>query len=258
MMASQSVGSVTQRPGVGRLTPWPSRRGAFAGRCSFITSLSPNPARLARQLYCVQSWLDVGVDVICVNTPEEIASLYFPPGVVVVASSDLSSGCERKTQRISALINVGIETGKPFFLINSDIEVHGHTEVIQQALDASDKLTIGIRYNYDGEKEAEREQWGLDLFGMTPELAKTLPSMSFGIGLPVWDYWVPYHFRCLKVAFHWINFPFLFHQSHAVHWSQADWRAGADALRDEYGFCLVANCGSFRRGLGDGVKNLAR
>lgn len=237
-------------------TPWPARPGAFAGQCSAITSLSPNPKRLARQMHCLQSWLDIGLDVIAVNTPDEISDLYFPPGVLAYPSDDVTTAYDRPTQRISALVNVGIETDLPFFLVNSDIEIHGHTQVIAQALQAGDQLTIGVRYNYDGASEAKLEAWGLDIFGMTPAMARTLPSMPFGIGKPVWDYWLPHHFRSHGFGFHWINSPFFFHQTHSVLWSQKEWLYGAEALRLQYGLSLVHDCAAFRESLVTDISNL--
>jgi len=232
-------------------TPWPARPGAFAGQCSFITSLTPNPKRLARQIHCVQSWIDIGVDVICVNTAAEIAELYFPPGVQTVASDDVGKDYDRATQRINALVNVGIETDRPFFLINSDIEVNGHTQEIEQALRSfrESKLTIGVRWNFDGRQEAQREPAGLDVFGLTPAMGRTLPSLPFSIGKPVWDYWLPHHFRTFGYGFHWINFPFFFHQAHAVQWSNEEWLFGARVLKTQYDLCLLHDSASFRVGL---------
>lgn len=237
---------------------WTSRRGTFAGMCNVITSMSPNPARLARQMTCIQSWIDIGLNVICLNTQAEIAQLYFPPGVTPLASDDVSTSYDRPTQRVSALINAGIQTGLPFFLVNADIEINGHTQVIAAALAemvwgpsriADSKLTIGIRYNYDEITEPQIEQWGLDLFGMTPDMARTLPQMPFGIGKPMWDYWLPLHFRERGVGFHWIREPFLFHKSHAIQWSDDEWKLGATVMESTYGYNMMENCLQFRQSL---------
>jgi glycosyltransferase involved in cell wall biosynthesis len=228
---------------------WPVRTNAFAGRCSVITSLSPNPQRLVRQLHCLQSWIDYGLPVITLNTPDELAGMYLPRGVVACPSSDLATIYDRQTQRISAMINVGIETGLPFMLLNSDIEISGHTDVLNEALQHCDNLTIGVRYNCEGGREPTREPDGLDCFLMTPDLARTIPPMPFGIGKPFWDYWLPFHFKNLGVHFHWIKSPFFFHVSHTVYWSSDEWLRGCMAVRDQYGVDLSNSSGEFRKSL---------
>ena len=219
--------------------------------CSAITSMNPNPLRAERQLLCIQSWLNAGLRVVVVNTTEELSAMSLPDGVETAACDDLSTLYDRKTQLVSSLVRVGLETGRPFLLINSDIEISGDLTLLDEALKTPQELTIGIRYNHrpNEKSKAHLETSGLDAFLMTPELAATLPEAPFGIGKPVWDYWLPQHFRSLGVKFNWIRRPLFFHESHALGWSWEEWQQGADYILEKYGVVLGYGSNEFRRSL---------
>jgi hypothetical protein len=136
-------------------------------------------------------------------------------------------------------------------LINSDIEVDGNASKLDEAIQNPDKLTIGVRYNHHPNKKqrAVREPSGLDVFLMTPELAKTIPKAPFGIGKPVWDYWLPLHFRTVGVPFHWVDSPLFYHEKHRLGWSRHEWEIGRDFLNNQYGVKLGYSSGEFRAGL---------
>lgn len=233
------------------VTPTIPHATRFHGKCVAITSLNPNPARLGRQLKCLQSWLDIGLPVVVVNTAAEISNLKSQiSGVMWQPSEELTTDYDRQTIRVSALVNIGISIGLPFMLLNSDIEIQGRHEHITQALFNLGKLTIGVRWNYSGKLQAATsEPWGLDCFLMTPEMAKTLPQMPFGLGKPVWDYWLPLHFRELYYSFNWIVEPFFYHESHPIAWSQSEWLFGAETLRQQYGVSLFHDSAAFRESL---------
>lgn len=224
----------------------------FAGRCVAVTSINPNHARWERQLKCVESWVRYGLPVIVVNTQVEIDGFNLPEEVTVVACEELTTHYDRRTQFVSSLIHVGRETGLPLMLINSDIEIHGSTEILDRALLAADKLTIGVRYNHfasTGIKNASRELSGLDVFLMSPELAESIPEAPFGIGKPAWDYWLPEHFRSAGRKFNWIKEPLFFHERHKLGWTQAEWEVGSEYMKQTYGVRLGYGSNEFRRSL---------
>lgn len=246
-LVSPWMESATTRCVVTPTIPNPTR---FHGKCVAITSLNPNPERWARQVKCLQSWLDIGLPVVVVNTMAELERMQLPSGVQSVCREILTTDYDRQTQLVSSLINVGIAIDLPFMLLNSDIEIQGRHEHITQALSNPDKLTIGVRWNYSGKlQSATSEPWGLDCFLMTPAMAKTLPQMPFGIGKPVWDYWLPLHFRELGHAFNWIKEPFFYHEIHPIAWTQKEWLFGAETLRQQYGFSLFHDSATFRDSL---------
>ncbi len=93
---------------------------------------------------------------------------------------------------------------------------------------------------------SSREPWGLDVFVLSPEMAESLPELDFAIGRPVWDYWLPMHFRELGYDFNFIGEKLFFHMTHPVHWSQQSWYLGAKWLDQEYGQLLDMASEEFR------------
>ncbi len=223
----------------------------LSGYCSAVTSMNPNPARAERQLLCLRSWLQVGLNVVVVNTAEELDGMDLPAGVTTAPCDDMTTIYDRKTQFVSSLIQAGIDTGHQFMLINSDIEIDGNASLIDKAMDHSDSLTIGIRHNYYAGRrvQAVREPSGLDVFLMTPELARTIPDAPFGIGKPAWDYWLPLHFKLANTPFHWIKSPLFYHEKHPLGWSRSEWELGRDFLIEYYGVELGYGSGEFRASL---------
>ena len=227
----------------------------FSNRCVAITSLSPNPARAERQTRCLQSWRDIGLQVLAVNTAKEHESFTDALKAIVtpIVSDDLTTIFSRQTQRITALIDTGIATDISFLLINADIEMQGNHAAIEDALRVPDKLTIGVRYNYDAaasKRMAYREPDGLDAFLLTPEMASTIPRDSpCGIGKPFWDYWLPHHLRIEGYEFNWMSEPFLFHQNHKLQWSRSEWNRCGKWFANRYGLVLKYGMRDFRESL---------
>jgi hypothetical protein len=226
----------------------------FLGKCIAITSLNPNREKQERQRVCVQSWRDIGMQVIAVNTAAELARLDTGLSRLVHGHVNESTTLEysKPTQRISSILKAGRQTGMPFMLINSDLQISGDPQVITDALAHSDKLTIGVRYNHEPGQSinaAEYEPWGLDCFLMTPEMAATVPNLPFGIGKPVWDYWLPHHFRSRGYKFHWIRRPFFFHERHPLGWSDSEWKLGARWMQQFCGVPLAQSSVAYRNSL---------
>ena len=227
----------------------------FSNRCVAITSLSPNPARSERQARCLQSWRDIGLQVLAVNTAKEHESFSDSIKAIItpIVSDDLTTMFHRQTLRITALLNAGIETGIPFLLINADIEMQGDYVAIEDALRLPDVLTIGVRYNYSAassKRMAYREPDGLDAFLLTPEMASTIRCDSpCGIGKPFWDYWLPHHLRIEGYKFNWMAEPFLFHQQHNPQWSEDEWIRCSSWFSNRYGIVVEYGDRAFRRSL---------
>lgn len=226
--------------------------GHFDGKCVAVTSLNPNPARWDRQLRCLESWQRFGLQVIAVNTREELDRLQLPAGVTGLACDTLATIYDRPTQLITTLLRAGAATGLPTLLINSDIELHGPVSVLDDALNYPDRLGIGVRYNHDAHQPrsaASREPYGLDVFLVTPELIRDLDDAPFSIGKPVWDYWFPHWARSHGVKFHWIEEPCFFHESHPLGWTPHEWHIGNNAFGQQYGVSLGYDSPEFRRNL---------
>ena len=204
---------------------------------------------------CLESWRDIGLPVIAVQTKEEIKSMRkwcnWPE---FVACEELTTEYDRPTQRVSTLIRAGAEQGIPFFVINSDIEMRQNPEAIDAGLSPGESLVIGVRYNHGpgDRRAATREPAGLDCFLMTPAMAATVPDLPFGIGKPGWDYWLPHHFRAAGHEIRWFPEPLLFHESHDLGWNREDWKLGAGWLRQHYGLTIGHDSDKYRLSLDRG------
>lgn len=214
---------------------------SFDQHAVVVTALSLLPHHRQKQAAVLDSWVRFGFTVHAVNTAEEIRKLraIYPQVHDWIACEETTTDYPTATQRIVMLARVAILLDRTVLLINSDIEVHGPRQRLIDALAKPKTQVVGIRWNYwQGQhKSAKREQWGLDVFSFTPEMAATLPlDAPLGIGRPMWDYWIPCHFRSLGYAFDFIGEPFFFHPAHPVHWSQRDWDFGAKWVMDRYGF----------------------
>jgi len=230
--------------------PEPVPEYTVSGQLAAITSLSPHPSRQARQQVCLQSWKDVGIRVVVINSRDEFKRLnWLGESVERIESDDTAGGYDRPVLRVNAIVNAGIETGGMFALLNSDIEIAGDVSPINRAMNSPDRLTIGVRQNHAVgaiKSTSIAETAGLDVFCMSPKLAETIPEMPLGIGKPGWDYWLPLHFRSIGVRFNWITQPLFFHEAHPRGWSVSDWDRGHDMIFEKYNQSIA---GAFRQRL---------
>jgi hypothetical protein len=203
-----------------------------------VTSLSLKPNHRQRQPICLNSWRRQGIRIIAVQRGDEIAELArtYPQVDTWVRCDAIANlyPVEKRTQRINRLAEVALEIDLPILLINSDIELIGDMKPFRDAL-ASNAIGIGIRWNFDGDKsKAQREQWGMDAFLLSPNHVATLPQMGYRLGGPFWDYWIPLHCQIRKIPMQFIGSKLLWHQKHDLHWNQDEWNMGARWLEAEY------------------------
>ncbi len=212
-----------------------------------VTSLSEKPHHIARQSVCLSSWKAFGLPIIVVNKTDEIDRLseLYPQVDRWVACDDNLSIFTRQTQQIERLSRVAIDIDKPVMLLNSDIELFGDRSLLLDRLKPN-CLVGGIRWNYESIlAKAVREDWGIDAFVVTPEMAKTIPaSIRMQIGIPFWDYWLPLHFQRIGYEIDLIGERLLYHRSHDAMWGDDDWCIGAKVLDKEFGTNLFSTPGS--------------
>lgn len=192
-----------------------------------VTSLSPN--RFERQLICLDSWRKLGLEIIAVNSQDEIDSMreLYP------VAKWIPTECQG-FPRINSLIDVAASEHTAILIINADIEIYGDQSRLLESV-ASRKNAIGIRHNYESQPgESTIEPWGLDAFTVHPEQVASIPRVEFVIGKPMWDYWLPWEFEKLGEC-DWISEPYFFHRSHPVAWSQAECTSAHVAFAKQFG-----------------------
>jgi hypothetical protein len=214
-----------------------------------VTSLSLRPHHRRRQRACLASWAKFGLAIASVNQSHELAQLadLYPQVDHWIPDPDPGSG----PPRINRLADVASDRATTILLLNSDIEIHGPQSRLLDSM-RPNTLVCGIRHNHTSRsKPAQREPWGIDAFVITPAMAQDLPRLPLQIGRPMWDYWLPLHFRGRKYAIRLIESPLFFHKSHPLHWSQDDWDRGAKIVEEFYGEDLSSTSVEFRQSLGD-------
>lgn len=197
-----------------------------------VTAMSLLPHHLSRQSRTIESWERMGLRVISGNSKEQIEELSDLYPTVEFVECGQSSSYDTRTSRIYDLMQI---SDQPFLLINSDIEIYGDQNILLDAIEKKECL-IGLRHNYDTNlSDAIIEPWGIDAFLLYPEISKTFPSLDFGIGKSMWDYWIPLHLDSIGINTRWVGEPFFFHQSHPIFWKQESLETGRVMLQQQYG-----------------------
>jgi hypothetical protein len=141
---------------------------------------------------------------------------------------------EKGKPRISQLISSMAEiTDETYMLINSDIEL---AKMFLFPIDIEkDEFRIGVRRNYRRQKpDAKIERWGIDVFFVTPELAKTMLDAPFQIGEPWWDYWIVYHAEHAGLTVKLQRNPFFYHKIHRQRWSRRNHQVNKTTFCEMY------------------------
>lgn len=179
-----------------------------------VTSLAPH--RLDRQSICLDSWINAGLDVVSVNSQTEIESMATDyPQVTKWIPAEFV-----RTPRINSLLDVAVTEDSPILLINADIEMYGDQKRLIDLV-AARRAAVGVRHNYDSlHCDAKMELWGLDAFLVYPEQVSQFHRTEFAIGVPMWDWWLPWELNRVGGESEWIAERFFFHKNHQQAWSE--------------------------------------
>ncbi len=196
---------------------FPQKAGKQPKTSSLIAVTSLAPHRLDRQSVCLDSWKQLGIDVVSVNSQAEIESMAADyPQVSKWIHAEYA-----RTPRINSLLDVTVSEDLPSLLVNSDIEIYGDQARLIDLVEAR-KCAIGVRHNYALHPvEAKQEMWGLDAFLVYPEQVEQCHRTDFAIGVPMWDWWLPWELHRVGAECEWIEEPFFFHKNHPQAWSEA-------------------------------------
>jgi hypothetical protein len=166
---------------------------------------------------------------------------------VVEVRRGCSGGKGRNLVALADLIEISFErNGGAFSLVlNADIllepamkdflsqEAGGVTMIPRWLVDASHQR-----------EETEKDPWGYDGVRLGPELRGLFTNRSFGLGLPWWDYWIPFRALHLGHPVRILGKPLAFHVRHEEQWNEKDRARLAGEVWREVGvppwkrFCL--------------------
>ena len=193
-----------------------------------LTSLSPNPARVAVQRQAVASWRAAGGQVRSMNHPAEITALAQVYDVEYVPCLRTTYGNFIPYTEVYAHLR---EVAGQSLFINSDIVLRlTPAQLAGFAAGCRDGLGMLIRYNHDGdERVALREPYGIDGWLLDPHQF-TLPDAFLAVGRPAGDYWIPAEHLRQGLPLYTNADPVVFHLRHQQAWDADLWQTGAAEL----------------------------
>ena len=193
---------------------------------TIYTSLSPSDTAVPTQRACVQSWIDHGHRVVCVQCHEDDIRASVTDDVQVVRVRPTMAGIRRKPYvSLDAIIDTFHSTADDHcVIINGDIEIHDPDSLIPASA-GSGSLVCGRRWDHDGDKtRATMFPSGYDLFLINRHHAMSVPRSMFVIGQTWWDYWLPWSCAQAGHRLTTIAAPVLFHRRHPLNYQNGDWQ----------------------------------
>lgn len=193
-------------------------------KITVATSIAPHYIDIQQK--AVASWLQIGFDVISVNSKEEIAIIkkYFPQ-VKFVEPSRNALGLTGKPyvfldDVLIALRSTGSEVCA---IINSDIYISANSKIrnffyqqIKGGLIFGSRVDITTYLSLQGEKYFG----GFDFFFFSRALIDNFHKSNFCLGVPWWDFWMPL-FAILKgFPVMQLLTPFAYHLEHPIRWNK--------------------------------------
>jgi len=185
---------------------------------TIATTLAPG-ANMLNQQKAIDSWLQLGFNVLSVNTAEEI-ELLSPqfPGIEFIAAKrdardkygkpyiyfdDLLEALSRSQSSICGIINSDIQLLQPDFY-----------EFIEREAESS--FIFGARIDVPSFDAMEQGNWyrGFDYFFFNKTVISYYPQEEFCIGLPWWDYWAVFIPLVHRIPVKKIIMPFADHVMH--------------------------------------------
>lgn len=159
--------------------------------CKIVTSLSPH--RIERQIRCIRSWRAYGLPIVAVQTTGEAAACreWMPNIEYIEVASKPNVFDKPYLPRVADILE---SVDFDCLLINADIEIVApyKTFVNDWLIDRPDSLTLGLRHDYWPGKPKHLTPYGIDAFRITPDMRPHLMDEGFTIGMPGWDYWIPW------------------------------------------------------------------
>ena len=194
-----------------------------------LTSLSPSPAAVARQRFCLESWKRAGLDVVSLNHPSEHAALAVYGVDIATAQRSSAAQYGRHLVPINEFSLWIARSGVPALIINADDEMRASpAQVGRMAELAATGVPCSARVNHDsGGARAITEPCGYDVFVLSPRHLGLFTPSFLSLGQPWWDYWVPWEVLRSGEPLWLSRSPLVYHRRHRDGWDGATWDMGA-------------------------------
>lgn len=193
---------------------------------TIATSLSPAPEAREVQKSALQSWRKAGFSILSLNFPEEVGNLQREYGNLlefVPARRSSPYAGQRRLMPVADLLEGAFQAGQgPAFVLNADI--HLTPKAIRLEECPEDAVVMLPRWEIEtlDSNRAEKNPWGWDGVVIGKQLKGKFSNLAFGLGLPWWDYWIP--FRALHLGFRVLEVedPIARHVRHPERWNEKD------------------------------------
>ena len=184
---------------------------------------------LDRQIKAIESWKELGFDVVSINCEEEIEILQssFPDVKFVQAKRDARDLFGKPFIYFDDFLEYfkSVDT-EICGIVNSDIFLAGDEGIIPFIRShAKDSLVYGSRIDVDSLEVLDGNVYndGFDFFFFHKSLMHCFPKSDFCIGQPWWDYWVPLIPVLEGIQVKKFVSPFAYHLMHPYKWHREHW-----------------------------------
>ena len=188
---------------------------------NIFTTINPH-GNFDAQNEAMSSWSS-RFDVYSINSTSEIDKcklLY--PYINFIPTSNTYQYNNKTLVKLDAVLDA-IKLIKPnrACIINSDIILD--SKIINSSFKDKGGMTIGTRYELDGDKPIYPFTNGFDIFIFNRSVIDLLYNKSFVIGMPWWDFWVP--LICIQTGtplYH-IKTKMIYHRTHKTNYDYKIW-----------------------------------
>ena len=193
-----------------------------------ITSISPTHIHADIQSKAIQSWMDLGMEVISVNSPKEIEILetQYKKVRFIPTIRTLEKTYGKPYVQISAIIDIcKTLRSKYYCIINSDIELRSDKDTIERIkVRMADNIILANRINHNGDYIGAKYLLGIDVFFIHQRFLDSFPQSMHGLGMTFVDYFIPYSATKSGIQCVFIEQDFAYHKDHPAQYSSDNWK----------------------------------
>ncbi len=226
---SDSIVSLTVPVPDHRIIDPDKNRDTFTSLPQITIATSLAPSNFENQKAALDSWKQLGFDVVSINSEAEIQ-------VLTPHFEDINF--------ITATRHAGKESGKPYIyfddflayfekssdkicgILNSDIHLTNNHLKTLVSVEAPDSFLFGCRLDVDSLTTQQGNIFvdGFDYFFFDRKFINVYLRNDFCLGLPWWDYWAVIVPMLNKVPVKKLISPVAHHISHPINWDDKNWR----------------------------------
>jgi hypothetical protein len=157
------------------------------------TSIAPRS--IEKQAAATTSWRALGMDVVSLNSKEEIQILrpQFPDVRFVEVRENALKLLGRPYVFINDFLSHCVENKiERFGIVNSDIILRATEKELEEIYSAApDSMLYGCRLDVNEQGAEAKYELGFDYFFFSHEVAARIDRSIFALGAPWWDYFFP-------------------------------------------------------------------